>query len=774
MITLRLPISLALVALPFASLAQEPQLPSVVVTAPRGGAQTVPTLDEANIAGMRAATSDTASLLRDVPGVSLYGAGGVSSLPAIHGLADDRLNIKVDGVEIVASCPNHMNSALSYIDPTNVGTVKVWAGIAPVSAGGDSLGGAIVVDSATPVFAAPGEDSLKKGEAGAFYRSNGNARGANLAATYATESFNVSYAGATSQSDNYKAGGDFKTFTATSSPTDTARAGHALALDEVGSTAYEARNHSLNFAFKGGSHLFEAKFGYQDIPYELYPNQRMDMLGNTEHRINLRYLGQLDWGTLEARAYHQTVDHYMDFGPDKKFNYGAITGTSGKVWSVDGMPMYTKGKTDGASVKASVQLNPRDLIRVGAELQTYRLDDWWPPSPNCGTDCSGGMAPLPFWNINAGKRDRTALFSEWESTWSPQWLSLLGLRAEQVTTNAGNVQGYNTSMMYANSSVGTTAAFNALDRKRTDHNLDLAALTRYTPDANRTYEFGYAQKTRSPSLYERYDWAANAMALEMNNFVGDGNGYLGNPNLKPEVAHTLSFTGDWHADDRAADFKVTPYYTRVSDYIDAVRTAGTVSMYVNGVLTALANASLTNGFVKLQYANQSARLYGIDVSGKLPLGKTGYGDWGLKGLVNYTNGKNLDTGNGLYNIMPLNAKLTLTQKFGGWNNGLEVVGVRAKSDVSAVRNEVKTPGYSLVNLRASYAWKQASIDFGIENLFDRLYYLPLGGAYTGQGATMSLDREVGNISTNGGTASLWGIAVPGMGRSFYAGLNVKF
>ena len=53
--------------------------------------------------------------LRDVPGVSLYGAGGVSSLPSIHGLADDRLRVTVDGMDLIASCPNHMNPALSYI-----------------------------------------------------------------------------------------------------------------------------------------------------------------------------------------------------------------------------------------------------------------------------------------------------------------------------------------------------------------------------------------------------------------------------------------------------------------------------------------------------------------------------------------------------------------------------------------------------------------------------------------------------------------------------------
>jgi iron complex outermembrane receptor protein len=695
----------------------------------------------------------------------LYGAGGVSSLPSIHGLADDRLRIKVDGMDLIASCPNHMNPALSYIDPSNVGVLKIYAGITPVSAGGDSIGGTIIAESRAPEFSAPGQGALTKGEAGAFYRSNNKASGLNLSASYATEQLSVSYRGATAKADNYSAGADFMSTTATG------RAGHTLPLSEVGSSAFDTTNHTLALAFRNDRHLFEVKLGIQDMPFQLYPNQRMDMLYNKQDSVNLRYVGQFDWGAFVARAYQENVDHYMDFGADKKLNYGSITGTSGKVWPVDGMPMYTKGKTTGASMKADVQLNARDLLRSGAETQTYRLDDWWPSSPNCGVgECSGGMAPNTFWNINGGQRDRSALFSEWEATWSPQWLSLLGLRAEQVTMNTGKAQGYNTGMMYTSSSVGTTAAFNALDLHRNDQNLDLTALARHTPDANRTYEFGFAQKTRSPNVYERYDWSANAMAMEMNNFVGDGNAYVGNPHLKPEVAHTLSFTGDWHSDDGATEFKLTPYYTRVNDYIDAVRRPTSVSMM--GVSDN--NATTTSAFVKLQYANQAARLYGVDISGKMSLTKTAYGDFGLKGLLNYTSGKNMDTDSGLYNIMPLNTKLTLTQKLGDWSNALEVLGVSAKTDVSAVRNEAKTPGYSLVSLRANYVWKQASFDFGIENLFDKFYYLPLGGAYTGQGATMSLNREVGNIATNGGTASLWGTGVPGMGRSIYVGVNVKF
>ena len=94
-----------------------------------------------------ARTSDTAGLLRDIPGVSLQLNGGISSLPVIHGMADDRLRIKVDGMDLISACPNHMNSPLSYIDPTNVGSVTVFAGITPVSLGGDSIGGTILADS---------------------------------------------------------------------------------------------------------------------------------------------------------------------------------------------------------------------------------------------------------------------------------------------------------------------------------------------------------------------------------------------------------------------------------------------------------------------------------------------------------------------------------------------------------------------------------------------------------------------------------------------------
>jgi iron complex outermembrane receptor protein len=113
-------------------------------------------------------------------------------------------------MDLISACGNHMNPPLSYIDPSNVGSIQVFAGITPVSVGGDSIGGAIVVNSPEPEFAAAGQGMLLKGQAGAFYRSNGNATGGNLSATIANEKLSMTYSGSTVESDNYTAGGDFK------------------------------------------------------------------------------------------------------------------------------------------------------------------------------------------------------------------------------------------------------------------------------------------------------------------------------------------------------------------------------------------------------------------------------------------------------------------------------------------------------------------------------------------------------------------------------------
>jgi iron complex outermembrane receptor protein len=682
--------------------------------------------------------SDSASLLSNQAGVSLYQAGGVSSLPAIHGLADDRIRIKVDGMDLISACANHMNPPLSYIDPAHVSSIQVFAGISPVSLGGDSIAGTIDVKSATPAFAKTGQGLRMSGQVNTFYHSNNDAKGVNVSTSVANESVYMRYTGSTVKANNFKAGKKFK------------NAGQAaigrgwLEADEVGSSAYESRNHALAFGVKHDNHLLELKLGLQDIPYQGFSNQRMDMTNNESKQFNFSYQGEYDWGHLKARAYHEKTRHSMQFGDDKQYFYG----------NAPGMPMETKGENTGLAITGDIEVSADNTIKVGAELQRYRLDDWWSSS---GTGMM--MSPNPFWNINDGERDRYDVFAEWDAQWNTAWSSQLGVRSSTVKMDAGKVQGYNNMggmMGYGNpaSSTSIPGAFNAANRSNTDHNIDITALARFAPDQNQMFEGGYALKTRSSNLYERYTWSNNnTMVMNMNNLFGDGNGYIGNLNLKPEKAHTLSLTGRWHdAAKQDWQLNITPYFTYVDDYINA-----TICAKVGKSCPAR-----TDGFVNLSLDNQSAKLYGIDIDGKKDLGQIGsLGHLEARGVLSYVRGKSNTDNDDLYNIMPLNAIFALDHRLGAWSNSIEAKLVASKDHVQAVRQELKTAGYGLLNLYSQYDFKHASLDFAVLNVFDKGYDNPLGGAYVGQGATM-------------GTGAPYGVVVPGMGRSVNVSLTLKY
>jgi iron complex outermembrane receptor protein len=147
-------------------------------------------------------SADTASALSDEPGVNLYTGGGVSSLPVIHGLNDDRVKIVVDGMQITSACANHMNPSLSYVNAANIDSMSVIAGITPVSSGGDSLAGTIVVSSVTPVFASEGEDFHLSGRISTFFRSNADTLNSTVSAAIANKNFSLGYSGNLSSSDS--------------------------------------------------------------------------------------------------------------------------------------------------------------------------------------------------------------------------------------------------------------------------------------------------------------------------------------------------------------------------------------------------------------------------------------------------------------------------------------------------------------------------------------------------------------------------------------------
>lgn len=667
---------------------------------------------------------DAARLLADIPGVNVYGAGAISSLPTIHGLADERLKIEVDGMDMSAACPNHMNSVLSYINPVKVGSVKVFSGITPVSEGGDSVGGTIQVSSANPIFAEVGKQ-LINGSLGSFYRSNGHANGWNASAGFATDQLSMQYSESHLSASNFRAAKNFKD---ASTWAPILRNGlDKTDLDEVGSSSISnSVNKSLDVAFRHDVHLLQLGISQQSVGFEGFPNQRMDMTDNQNTSFNLRYSGLYDWGDLKFKLFKQRVQHAMDMSYERSLYMPA-------------MPMLSDAETKGGSLVASIPFLDEHVVKVGGEFKFYDLNDWWPPVLSMGP---GSMCCDDFQNVRNGRRDRVGIFTEVESNWSDEWQTSFGLRSDVVNADAGKVHGYSATTYQSDAST-----FNAQSQGRRFQNYDWTALTRYTPDRKQTYEIGFARKSRAPSVYELYPWSSFTMAALMNNFAGDGNAYIGNLNLDSEIAHTANFTADWHDEERSVwATKLNAYVTYIDDYIDAVR-CQLASCGAN-------NATRTDAFVTLSYTNQSARLYGWDLSGYRVLDKDGaFGQWTTKANVAYIRGENTTTGNNLYHIMPLNARFSLEHKLGGWTSVAELQLVSAKEHVAQVRNETETDGYGLLNLRTSYSNKFMRVDLGLENALNKLYYSPLGGAYLGQGYSMSS----GIIP--------WGVNVPGLGRS---------
>ena len=532
------------------------------------------------------------------------------------------------------------------------------AGITPVSQGGDSIGGTIAIESAAPQFAGRGQGIVTHGGVSAFHRTNGVVNGGNAWLSTATENFRIGYTGSYVNANNYKNG--------------------AGAM--VKSTFYETQNHALQLAARRGSHLVTVDLGYQRIPQQGFANARMDMTRNEAKSVNVSYGGAFSWGELDARVYYGDTRHEMNILRDK------IPGMN--------MPMETRGANLGYAVQAEVPLSGRDTLRIGNEFRRFTLDDWWPPVIEDGRQHGAGYAVE-----RAGRQARPVRNVRRMGDPARQGMDGTDRRPRRGGADEHRQRGGLQHVDHHHGKRGVFGRCRGVQRARPrppGHQFrpDRAGPLR-AARPTRMFEFGYARKTRSPGIYERYLWVKrSAMSVQMNGWFGDGNGYTGNLNLRPEVANTFSATAGWRAAAKDGwELKITPYYTRVQDYIDVDR-CPVIADGSNGCTAA--RFAATSGFVTLQFANHAARLYGVDASWRAPLGgNAGMGRFALLGVFGYVRGENLDNGGNLYQIMPVNGRVGLEHRRGNWSSAFDFQAVDAKRDVQAVRNELATPGYAL-------------------------------------------------------------------------------
>ena len=93
----------------------------------------------------------------------------------------------------------------------------------------------------------------------------------------------------------------------------------------------------------------------------------------------------------------------------------------------------------------------------------------------------------------------------------------------------------------------------------------------------------------------------------------------------------------------------------------------------------------------------------------------------------WLHGERLDTRTGLYQMMPLNARITCDEEMRGVTAGLGLQAVDRKSHLDPKRMEQATPGYALFNIHTAYRSEHLQAAAEADNLFNRTYALPLGG-----------------------------------------------
>ena len=389
------------------------------------------------------------------------------------------------------------------------------------------------------------------------------------------------------------------------------------------------------------------------------------------------------------------------------------------------MPMNTEADDYSYRLKWRSNKSAGSEFIIGHEYFDYQLTDWWPALEN-----SMMMGPNDYININDGQRQRVTAFAEIVQDLNPAWWWSLGIRVEHVRTNAGEVQAYrddstggmgmsmNQAMDMRNTSNFIAAQqFNSMDRARSDSLIDLSLLLRHQLNANQKIEFGLARKNRAPNLYERYSWGVSTMATTMIGWFGDGNGYVGDADLKPETAHTLSATYSQNAVNKTWQFSANLWYSMVNDYIDAE------------VIAPFNRTTIDAGKRNiLQFTNMDASLYGAKLSATVQLSDSReFGLWQLNARLTSTRGKRDDNDESLYQIIPLQTEFNLSQQIGDWQNTLSWQWLASKNDVDNRRLENRTDSYHLINFESQLSLQALTLTFNLENIFDSYYELPLGG-----------------------------------------------
>jgi iron complex outermembrane receptor protein len=658
----------------------------IVITGRRATSDALYAVDTSRVTP---AAADAAEFMKLIPGADVNDNGTLSGQVHYRGLAGTRMNVLVDGMNIANGGPNWMDPPLHYAPRPLLESLELERGIASVSTGLETLGGTARARLKSSAFTRDDSFSVHA-DVEAVGRSvdSGFAGGGLVSVANRMHRFHV-LGSAEIGNDVWSAAGKLR------------------------ASRHERYNAGAGYGLRLGDHEFGIDYRRSEAEDTGNPVLPMDIAFVDSNIARGSYRGEWRGIGLEASLGYNDVDHGMDnFSlrppPPNPMRFRTSLADS-------------RGLDYDVVAKIPVPVWESDLsVGVDGNLANHNMEI---VSPNNGAFFVD--------NFNDVQRDRYGVFAEWTGEPFERWQLELGARYTRVASDAGRVDALLAQM--PGPAQNLRDAFNAADRDKSNDDVDWVVKLAFLARDELRIDVGVARKMRAPYYVERYAW----LPLQTSAGLADGNNYVGDIDLDPELSHEveggISWRGEW--------VYVAPrgFYRHVKDYIQ-----GAPSTNLDVIKVSTLNGDRT----PLQFTNVDAELYGIDAEYgvRLPL------DFQLDGTVSYVRGRRRDVSDDLYRIPPLRGRTTLSYRRSSWTAGIEGVYAARQTEVSAENGETPTPSYALMNLFVEWQpWRGLDLTAGIDNVLDAFYQDHLAGT--------NRVRE---------SAVPVGVRLPGAGRNFFA------
>ena len=628
---------------------------------------------------------DIGDYLRQTSNVSGIRKGGISIDPVVRGFKYNQVTVLLNsGIKIEGGCPNRMDPVASHVESENIREIEIIKG-PYVLKYGPVLGALINLETNSPQpFRKPeihgmilyGFESNWNGQWEHFSLSGGNQR----------VFFNAS--GGFKGYGSYTAGNDTLYKTSFKKLYGSAGVGIAIHRD----------------------HLVSLSYAYDQGKDVLFPALPMDERLDQTHVASFHYSGKnlkKSWQALEFQGYFSSVHHVMDNlkRPSAKTMEAVstvdATNTGGKILSqfLAGSHKLIVGADFEHVYKDGQKQMTMRMIMEGDTFISVKYSNLW----------------LKAFSNNIG------VFSEYKFPVKSMELTA-ALRFDYNQASSAD-----TFRLVKNG----TSYFDQLNSQFFNFSFSFGMKKQLFSWLVLSASIG--KGSRSPSLLERF--------IKLLQVQYDSYDYLGNPQLKPENNYQADLTLDFPIQNFGS-VSAGGFFSYVTDYVIGTLLPPSVikpsTQGAPGVkqFTNISKAYLT-GF-EFSYQSPVSRKWELQIQAAAT-----YGTQPKATLYIINAGQVVDeetiTNDPLPEIPPLEGTISFAYKF--FKGKLKPKGsvrlVSEQNRISKAYGELKTPGFITAAITINYSpWKFASINAGVENLFDSPYYEHLNRRMTGTSARL--------------------------------------